>query len=559
MSELLETLLRTVREDPPRGWFSTKAPDGRLVRRTWPEVHADARRVAAGLRARGIGRGDAVALFMGSPADAALAVQASWLVGASVTMLHQPTARTDLATYAADTVGVLRMISARALLLGAPYVEIAQHFAPAAAQAGAAVVPIADLLAGTESLDADAGVAREDDVALLQLTSGSTAAPKAVTITHRSLISNMRAMVVASEITDDDIMISWLPIFHDMGMVGFLSVPMVFGFRLVKVTPADFVTSPTSWMQLISDHAGTITAAPNFAYGVAARSLRKASGGLDLSSLRIALNGAEPIDADTVEAFCRAGARHGLRASSMLCAYGMAEAALAVSFAPLGRGMVLDVVDERKLSTERIAEPVSCAGGSAFALLGAPLQGIEVEVRSENGSVLPERHVGTLAIRGTAVTKGYLTTEGYLAAQDDDGWLDTGDEGYLCDGQIVVCGRVKDLLIFAGRNIYPTDIERAAERVEGVRRGNSAAVSIRERGREGVVIVAESRYHDDPEQTRRIVHEVRLATNAALEVRPSQVLLIPPGTLPKTPSGKIQRARVRRELLQRDGSGDAPA
>lgn len=556
MSELLETLLRTAHEEPSRGWFETKAPEGGFIRRQWPDVHADARRVAAGLRARGIGRGDAVALFMGSPADAAVAVQASWLVGASVTMLHQPTARTKLATYAADTVGVLRMINAAALLLGDPYVEIAEHFAPAANQLHTTIVPIAELLAGEEQIQPDAGVAAEDDIALLQLTSGSTAAPKAVTISHRSLIANMGAMVLASEITDDDLMVSWLPIFHDMGMVGFLSVPMVFGFRLVKVTPADFVASPTEWMRLISDHRGTITAAPNFAYGVAARSLRKATD-LDLSSLRIALNGAEPIDVDTVGAFCAAGAPHGLRATAMVSAYGMAEASLAVSFAPLDTGLVVDAVDELKISTERIAQPVEHASGSVFACLGAPLSGIEVEVRGDDGRPLPERHVGTLAIRGTAVTKGYLTVDGYLAAQDDDGWLDTGDEGYLCDGQVVVCGRVKDLIILAGRNIYPTDIERAAETVEGVRRGNSAAVALRDGGREGVVIVAESPHHDDVEQTSRIVHEVRLATYAELEVRPSRVILIPPGTLPKTPSGKIQRARVRLELLQQNGSSDA--
>ncbi|MFV0534594.1 MAG: fatty acyl-AMP ligase [Cumulibacter sp.] len=558
MSEFLQTLLRTAREEPTRGWLETKAPNGAFVRRTWSQVHDDARRVAEGLRERGVVRGDAVALFMGSPADVAVAVQASWLIGASVTMLHQPTARTNLTTYAEQTVGVLRMIDARALILGDPYVDLAQHFEPAVDRLRARLVLMADLVATTQSIDVDAQIADEDDIALLQLTSGSTAAPKAVTITHRSLIANMRAMAIASEITDDDIMVSWLPTFHDMGMVGFLSVPMVFGFRLVKVTPADFVTSPTSWMRLISEHSATITAAPNFAYGVAARSLQKATD-LDLSSLRIALNGAEPIDAATVEAFCDAGAPHGLRPIAMLCAYGMAEAALAVSFAPLNTGLVLDKVDERALSERRVAEPVDRDSGSAFALLGHPLSGIEVEVRAEDGAICPERHVGRLAIRGTAVTSGYLTAEGYLPARDDDGWLDTGDEGYLCDGQVVVCGRVKDLIILAGRNIFPTDIERAVERIPGIRRGNSAAVSLPSGGRETVVVIAESLYHDDAEHAQRIAHEVRMAAYADLEVRVSKVVLIAPGTLPKTPSGKIQRARVRAELLRQSGNADASA
>ncbi|WP_106849441.1 long-chain-fatty-acid--CoA ligase [Blastococcus sp. Marseille-P5729] len=555
MSELLGVLRETARAHPARGWLETRGSDGEFLREDWARIHLDARRAAASLAARGIGAGDAVALFMGSPRHVAVATQACWLRGASVTMLHQPTARTNLTTYAADTFGILQTIDADALVLGPPYADVVEHFAPAASDASAAILTSDELLAGERLIDPDPAVADESSPALLQLTSGSTAAPKAVVITHGNLISNMRAMVEVSDIRADDIMLSWLPVFHDMGMVGFLCVPMVFGLKLVKVTPADFVASPASWMRLISDRGASITAAPNFAYGIAARALSKAAP-LDLSTLRIALNGAEPIDPRTVELFCEAGERHGLDPSAVLCAYGMAEAALAGSVAPVGRGLVIATVDERVLGAQRVAKPVEGAG-SAFALLGAPLGGIEVEVRGEKGEVLPERHVGTLMIRGDAVSPGYVTAEGLRGSQDAEGWLDTGDEGYLVDGEVVVCGRIKDLIIIGGRNIYPTDVERAAERVEGVRRGNCAAVPVLVGGREVLAVVAESTYYDDEQHRGRIEQEIRVATYADLEVRPTYVVLIAPGALPKTPSGKIQRVKVRESIQRRIGGEHA--
>ncbi|WP_153502864.1 fatty acyl-AMP ligase [Cumulibacter manganitolerans] len=557
MSALLEQMVRTARAQPARGWLETKRADGAFGRSSWAAVHADATRAAAVLRSRGVGPGDAVAVFIGDPRHVAVTVQACWLLGASATMLHQPTARTNLATYAADTARIIAMIGAVALVIGPPYLALGEHFVHLADDGAAAIVTTDELAAGEASIEPDPTVADEEAVALLQLTSGSTAEPKAVTITHGNLISNMRAMVEASRITDADVMVSWLPVFHDMGMVGFLCVPMVFGYRLVKVTPSDFVASPTSWMRLISEHRASITAAPNFAYGVAARALQKAAD-LDLSTLRIALNGAEPIDPRTVELFCRAGARHGLRPEAVLCAYGMAEAALAVSFAPVGRGLVTDTVDPEALGVRKVAEPVD-AGGSTFARLGPPLSGVQVEVRGPGGERLPERHVGTIFIRGDAVTPGYRTVDGFRSARDAGGWLDTGDEGYLVDGEIVVCGRVKDLIILAGRNIYPVDVERAAERVEGIRRGNAAAVPVQAGTRESFAIVAESTYFDDGPEARRIEQEVRLAVHADLDVRPARVILIAPGGMPKTPSGKIQRVRVRSYVQQAMGRGDAPA
>lgn len=504
------------------------------VRRTWPEVHEQARRMAGGLD---LTPGAAVGVLAGEPVSIAPAAQAVWLRGGSVTMLHQPTPRTDLAEWAEDTVSVLGMIGAELVLLGAPF----DALAPVLTERGIAFRTI-DSLDG-EPVATDADVAGEDDTALLQLTSGSTAEPKAVRITHRNLHANIAGMVTASRLdVERDVMVSWLPLFHDMGMVGFLTVPMVTGLELVTVTPVDFLTRPLLWAELISKHGGTVTAAPNFAYAVLGRQLARADGPLDLSSLRIALNGAEPIDPDAVDAFVAAGKRFGLRPESVLAAYGMAETALGVSFAPVETGLAVDEIDADDLEARRRATPGT---GRRFPRLGPPLPGIEVRVVADDGTVLGDREVGVLQLRGESVTPGYLTVDGPVATQDAEGWLDTGDEGYTTGGEVVVCGRRKDVIIMGGRNIYPTDIERAAATAGDVRAGNTVAVRMAAgegRHRESFLVAVESRKAGDPEAEASIRKDVTGRVVSAVGVRPAEVVVLGPGSLPKTPSGKLRRA-----------------
>jgi fatty-acyl-CoA synthase len=532
----------------PRGMTTGEPKDP--VRRTWPQVHATARRMAAALRAGsadhpGLAHGDAVGVLAGEPASIAPAAQAIWLCGGSVTMLHQPTVRTDLAVWAEDTVSVLRMIDARLVLLGAPF----DALSPVLAERGIAFRMLDGLAESEGSIDPDAAVATEDDTALLQLTSGSTAEPKAVRITHRNLHANITGMVQASAlVVERDVMASWLPLFHDMGMVGFLTVPMATGLELVIVTPADFLTRPLLWAELISKYRATVTAAPNFAYAVLGRQLARAEeGSLDLSSLRIALNGAEPIDPDAVEAFTTAGARFGLRRESVLAAYGMAETALGVSFAPIDTGLQIDHIDAEQLESHRRAVPAGDGPSRRFPLLGTPLPGIEARVVGDDGRVLGEREVGVLQLRGDSVTPGYLTVDGPVATQDADGWLDTGDEGYLVGGTVVVCGRRKDVIIMGGRNIYPTDIERAAATAHDVRAGNAVAVRVLAgeeggRHRESFAVVVESRRAGDPEAEKLIRKDVISRVVSAVGARPAEVVVLGPGSLPKTPSGKLRRA-----------------
>jgi fatty-acyl-CoA synthase len=519
------------------------------VRRSWPEIHQVARRGAGALTAAGIGRGSAVGVLAGEPAAIAPAAQAVWLVGGSVTMLHQPTPRTDLGLWAKETVGVLTMIGAKLVLLGAPF----EALAGVLAQHGIPCRLLTEL--DGEPVTPDADVAGEDDTALLQLTSGSTAEPKAVRITHRNLHANIGAMVQAARLdTERDVMVSWLPLFHDMGMVGFLTVPMAVGIELVGVTPTDFLGRPLLWAELISRYRGTVTAAPNFAYAVLARQLARADeGSMDLSTLRFALNGAEPIDPAAVTAFTTAGARFGLRREAVVCAYGMAETALGVSFAPIDTGLQVDEIDAVELEEHRRAVPAEDGPVRRFPLLGPPLPGIEVRVVGDDGAVLGEREVGVLQLRGESVTPGYLTVSGPVATQDADGWLDTGDEGYLTGGAVVVCGRRKDVIIMGGRNIYPTDIERAASEADGVRAGNAVAVRLEAddaRHRESFLVAVESR-HTEPDAVQGITKDVTSRVVSAVGVRPAKVVVLRPGSLPKTPSGKLRRAATRALLAAR--------
>jgi fatty-acyl-CoA synthase len=512
------------------------------VRHPWGEVHERARRIAGGLATAGVGRGDAVPVLAGAPAEIAPAGQAVWMRGASLTMLHQPTARTDLQRWGQETTAIIKMIGAKAVVISDPFMAAA----PVLSQLGIRVLIIDRLL---DSRPIDPVETDDDDVALLQLTSGSTGSPKAVQITHRNVVSNAEAMFIGANVDiDTDVIVSWLPLFHDMGMTGFLTVPMYFGVELVKVTPMDFLRDTLLWAKLIDKYRGTMTAAPNFAYTLFARRLRKLArpGQFDLSTLRWALSGAEQVEPADIEELCEAGRPFGLRPEAILPAYGMAETTVAVSFSECGAGLITDEVDADLLAVLRRAVPATKGKTRRLATLGRLLEGLEARIVDEDGNILPARGVGVIEVRGEPVTLGYETMAGFVAAQDDQGWYDTGDLGYLTEtGQLVVCGRVKDVIIMAGRNIYPTDIERAATRVSGVRPGSAVAVRLDAgHARETFAVAVESNSWQNPAEARRIEQRVAHEVVAEVDVRPRNVVVLEPGMIPKTPSGKLRRAHA---------------
>lgn len=535
MSRFTDEMYATGREST-RGLI-TGEPDSPR-RQTWTQIHEQARCMAGCLAAGGVARGDAVAVLAGLPVDIAPICQGVWMRGASITMLHQPTPRTDLDGWTRDTETVLRMIGAQIVVLGAPF-DIAE---PLLRERGIEVVTTSELRAGRAI---DPVETAESDIVLQQLTSGSTGSPKAVQITHENFYFNAYAMFERIKFSlDDDVMISWLPLFHDMGMVGFLSVPMQMGGEVVSVTPLDFLRAPMLWADLITKYRGTVTAAPNFAYSLLARKLaRAADGAVDLSSVKWMWNGAEPVDPDTMNALAEAGARFGLDPTALAPVYGMAETTLAVSVPDPGHGQVLDVVDPDLLESGGMAVPSAHSNARRMPTLGHLVAGLEGRVVGHDGQELPTRGVGIIQLRGKAVTRGYVTVDGPVPAQDSEGWLDTGDVGYFTEeGLVVVCGRVKDVIIMGGRNIYPTDIERAACSVAGVRPGNAVAIRL-DAGdkRESFAVAVETNLIDHLDEVHRIEHEVVHAVCAEVGARPRTVAVLGPGNIPKTSSGKLRR------------------
>ncbi|WP_460354520.1 fatty acyl-AMP ligase [Mycobacterium sp. ZZG] len=539
MSHFTDTMFANARDSLRE--FVTGEPHA-PVRQSWAEVHQRARRVGGGLAAAGVGRGDSVAVLAGFPVEIAPVAQGIWMRGASATMVHQPTPRTDLLRWAEETTAVIDMLCARVVVISDPFLAAA----PVLTGRGLTVLTVAELLAHAPTDPVDSS---DEDVALMQLTSGSTGSPKAVQITHANIVANAEAMTAGCDFNiDTDVIVSWLPCFHDMGMTGYLTVPMYYGAALVKVTPMDFLNDILLWPRLIDKYRGTMTAAPNFAYNLLAKRLRRqdSPAGLDLSSLRWALSGAEQVDPCDVADLCDAGAPFGLKPAAIVPAYGMAETTVAVSFSPCGAGMVVDEVDADMLAALRRAVPAAKGRTRQLVSLGRALQGLQLRVVDTDGAELPPRGVGVLEVRGAAVTSGYTTRAGFIGAQDARGWYDTGDLGYLTEtGEVVVCGRVKDVIIMAGRNIFPTDIERAACRVRGVRPGCAVAVRLEAgHSRETFAVAVECKGFGDDAEVRRVQREVTHEVFAEVDARPRSVVVLAPGMIPKTPSGKLRRGHA---------------
>jgi fatty-acyl-CoA synthase len=525
----------------------------------WAQLHDDARSVAAALQARGIGPGDHVAVLGPTTRALVTVVQATWLAGATIVILPLPMRLSSIEEFVDQTRTRLRRADTALLAVDAdlaPFIE-ARPGDPAQVLLGELTAE--GLRLGGDRLEVPPP--DPDGLAVLQFTSGSTSEPKGVMLPHRVFCSNLDGIAERGRLdVAGDVLVSWLPLYHDMGLVGMLGTSMTTGTTLVLGAPQDFTGRPARWMEWISRFGGTVTAGPNFAYALAARGLNR-SESLNLGRLRIAINGAEPVDPLTMRTFVEAGARHGLRPGAVFPAFGMAEVAIAGTFPEPLRGLSTDLVDRRVLETERYAAPAepSAEHAKEYVRLGTAIAGLELRVvEPTSGEVLDDREVGELEIRGTSVTPGYYRDPGATGAMFHDGWLRTGDLAYLVQGELVVCGRIKDVIIAGGRNIFPEDVERAAASVPGVRPGNVIVFGVDGRRGEAMVIVAETRADDaataDPHGIRRQLADVARHVSG---LPPHTVVLLPAGSLPKTSSGKLQRSLCRQRYL--DGHLDAVA
>lgn len=541
-------------------FVGSAAGDGQeAVTISWSQLHQEALSMAASLQNRGVKAGDHIALLGPTTRNLVTAIQAVWLCGASVSILPIPMRFSSIEQFADQTRTLMRHGDISLLLLDpnlAAYQEPQEGDPP--------VVLLNEIEAGPESPPAEDYNYVPDDherLIVLQFTSGSTADPKGVMLPHGILSANINGMIEAAKIVKDDIFVSWLPLYHDMGLIGLLTIPMAIGCSLVLAAPQDFLSRPADWMRWLNDYRGTVTSGPNFSWVLATRAFRRMNDTgemLDLSPLRIALNGAEPVDPDVVEGLIEASKPHHFKPEAVFCAFGMAELSLGGTFPPPLRGVFVDAVDRNALETERIARPGDPDEENTrrFPLLGNPIPGLKMRIKDvESGDIRGMREVGELEIKGTSVMTGYYKRPDLNETLLKDGWLKTGDLAYLVPGpddgppELIICGRMKDVIIIAGRNIFPEDIERAVGGVEGVRAGNVIAFGVEgSKRKESIVVVAETR-SDDPEAVRRAVRQQVIGL---IGYPPRDIVMVQPGTLPKTSSGKLQRSLCCKQYLDND-------
>ena len=393
------------------------------------------------------------------------------------------------------------------------------------------------------------------DLALLQYTSGSTGSPKGVMLTHQNLLANIRAIGRATKADSSDVAVSWLPLYHDMGLIGAWLATLYHAIPVVIMSPLTFLARPAQWLWAIQRHQATISAAPNFGYELCVGKIDDSEiENLDLGSLRIAMNGAEPVNPRTIERFTQRFAKYGFRPEAMSPVYGMAENGLGVAFPPVDRPPVVDRIQRGSMTGTGEAVPAERDEANAleFVSCGQPLGGHEVRIVDAAGRELPERAEGRLQFRGPSATRGYFRNEATTRELFDGDWLNSGDLGYIAAGDVFVTGRSKDIIIRAGRNIYPHEVEEACGNVDGVRKGCVAVFGAADAasGTERIVVVAETRVAETREMAESKLNEIRRGVEevagGVLEAPPDEVVLVPPQTVPKTSSGKIRRSDTRR-------------
>lgn len=409
--------------------------------------------------------------------------------------------------------------------------------------------------AGTAEIHADftLNAARSEDTAFLQHSSGSTGLQKGVMLTHGAVIRQVEAYGRVIGLSEDDVIVSWLPLYHDMGLIAGFVMPLVQGVKLVLMSPFHWVRDPQILLHAIHRHRGTLCWQPNFAYNFLATRVRDSSiAGVELSSWRAAINCSEPVVAESHRVFLEHFQPHGFRAEALATCYAMAENTFAVTQSALPGPPNVDWVDADALMTERHAAPV---GGNHRALAvvscGKAIPGCEVRIMSDNGQLLPERRVGEIALRSDSMLEGYFHQPELSASVLTDGWYHTGDMGYLADGELYVTGRKKDLIIVGGKNIYPQDIENLLNDIAGVHAGRVVAFGVyNERlGTEDVALVAEVDT-DDPEAQAEIMRAIRARVTQTLDVAARYVHLVDSRWLLKTSSGKVARSANREKFLQ---------
>jgi acyl-CoA synthetase (AMP-forming)/AMP-acid ligase II len=516
----------------------------RETRLPWAEVYQRARHTAAGLRRLGVAPGERVALLLPTSPGFMDAFFGTLLAGAVPVPLYPPVRLGRLEEYHRSTARMLE-VSGAALVLTDGKVRLLLGASVAAARPRLGCHTVEEVARGDEDGEVPGS---PEALALIQFSSGSTVDPKPVALRHSHLVAQLAALEAELPKPEDraPVGVSWLPLYHDMGLIGCLLSAVYYPGGMVLIPPEVFLARPALWLRALSRHRAFVSPAPNFAYGLCLKRVKDAElEGVDLSGWRHALNGAEPVSVETLRRFSERFSRWGFQPGALRPVYGMSEASLAVTFPPAGRGPRALGVDSRVLATERRAVD----GSREVVSVGRPVPGFEVCVRDELGHTLEERRVGRVFVRGPSVMAGYFGhPEATASALDVEGWLDTGDMGFEADGELFLTGRAKDLVIIRGANHAPQEFEECLEGVEGLRTGCAVALGFTPEGEqdEALLILAE---HAPGERGEGLEERVREAVLAGTGVRPHTVAVLEPGTLPRTSSGKLRRSEALRRYL----------
>jgi acyl-CoA synthetase (AMP-forming)/AMP-acid ligase II len=537
-STLIEMLAHAARSDVSLFFVDRKEQDLEVP---MARVRQRAMAIAADLMARGVQKGDRIALVLPTCAEFVECLFGVMCAGAIPVPLYPPVRLGKLGEYHSKTAAMLRAVDAALVVTDERIRRLLGTSVQLAAPRLGCVT--ASSLDGENSVEIGT---TSEAVALIQFSSGTTQDPKPVALTHANLLSNLGSIerYLTADGAPPPVGVTWLPLYHDMGLIGNLLSAFYMQCRMVLLPPELFVAEPGAWLRAISRHRGTVTAAPNFAFGLCVNRVRDEElDGVDLSSWTVSLNGAEAVSAAVQRRFLERFTRWGLRASALTPCYGMAEASLAVTFKPAGTSYRTLGVDAEKLAADGVVEP----GAKELASVGRPLAGVEVEIRDAAGVSLSPGRVGHIFVRGSSVMAGYFDRTDLTDQAIHDGWLDTGDLGFTEGGELFVCGRHKDIIVVRGANHPPEEFEAPLESLPGVRTGCAVAVGFVPPGEDDEALAMLVETTTDAPST--LAADVASRVQERTQIRPAHVELLAPGTLPRTSSGKLRRREARTRWL----------
>ena len=543
---LIEALGAHLHTHPDRAHLYLPHSDGTEEPLSYADLDREARAVAGGLLERGVSPGARVGIMLPTERAFFASFFGILFAGAIPVPIYPPFRRSMLEDHLRRQASILRNAEASIL--------ITNEEIRAAAGLLQGLVSSLDHIATTRDLGKAVSLpaplpAGADTTALIQYTSGSTGDPKGVVLSHGNLLANIRAIGKAVEASSSDVVVSWLPLYHDMGLIGCWLGSLYYGAPAILMPPQSFLADPMVWLRTVHRHRATITAGPSFAFELCLKAAGdSARQNLDLQSLRAMMNGAEPVNPGTIRRFQERFARNGFRPEAMKPVYGLAECSVGLAFPPMGRPPIVDRVSRQALTRKGVARlaPSDDATAFEFVACGQPLPGHQIRIVGEDGRELPERQEGRLQFKGPSATSGYFRNPEKTRVLFDGEWLESGDRAYIAGGDIFVTGRIKDMIKRAGRNIYPQELEDFIGGLDGIRKGCVAAFASPEphTGAERLIVIAETRLIDPPQldRLRRAIVETSLSI---LDLPPDDVVLAPPHTVPKTSSGKIRRSAAR--------------